>query len=456
MLVLRFSFFSLPPCLALLLLSWCAWGTAAAQSVPILAAPPRLVTDSLVRHFLARSITVQGIIGLAPAERRSFAVWAGAAGGRFAGRVGGFWYTPETDAQEQAVFDTLRRVTAELHRAQPAMVVQGAIFEILFAQVNNLRVPNAARAAFGEDTVVLPSRNFRLADMVYPGYFSPIDSGGVRWDSRPPGEAPGVPDMSQTETQLWFYCCARRQIDAGCEALHFGQVMMMDRRDPGHHGWWSMLQRVRTYARTRNRGFVLCDAHTHGEYYDPDPQHPLPDAHRQLLFDFHSYPLRATEADTGRPDRHHVRLQLPTNTARNSAIFGQSAGGIAPGGWQTSRLPALAEFDNWGRCGRPGQRGQWPCLWGFDEISWFATQPPRYRNAWLVYASARVRQLDPAVYLEMPGIRGTEAPPAPNGMYRADAAGQGDVIRAIWAGELEGRAQWLLRKHYPPFRRFMR
>lgn len=48
----------------------------------------------------------------------------------------------------------------------------------------------------------------------------------------------------------------------------------MDDHDAGHHGWWSMLQRVRAYAQTRNRGFVLCDAHTHEQYYDPDPDHP--------------------------------------------------------------------------------------------------------------------------------------------------------------------------------------
>ncbi|MEJ7662144.1 MAG: hypothetical protein WKG07_22540 [Hymenobacter sp.] len=51
-----------------------------------------------------------------------------------------------------------------------------------------------------------------------------------------------------------------RQLDAGCEALHFGQIRIMDDRDPGHRAIWSLLQRVRRYARTRNRGFVLCGA----------------------------------------------------------------------------------------------------------------------------------------------------------------------------------------------------
>ncbi|MBF9235835.1 hypothetical protein I2I05_00355 [Hymenobacter sp. BT683] len=417
---------------------------AAAQPVAGTGPPRVVLSDSLVRHFLSRSITVQGIHGLPPAERQAFAAWAGSAGARFAGRVGGFWYTPENAVQERAAFDTLRRIVAELHRVQPGMVVQGAIFEIVYAQVNNLRVPNAARAEFGEDTVAVPTRNFRLADMVYPGYFNVKEIDGYRWDSRPPGEAPGIPDMSRTETQLWFYCCARRQLDAGCEAIHFGQVMLMDKRDAGHHGWWSMLQRVRAYARTRNRGFVLCDAHTHSEYYDPDPQRPLPDSARQLLFDFHSYPLRATENDTVRAGTHGARLEIATSDARNAAIFGRSGGGVAPGGWAVRRLPALVELDNWGRCTRPGQPGQWPCIWGYDEISWFATQPSDYRDEWLVYATARVQQLDPNVYLQMPGIRGVEAPPRPVGLYRADIAGQGDIIRAIWAGETAQRGQRLL------------
>lgn len=403
-----------------------------------------VLSDSLVRHFLARAMTVQGLAELNPTERQQFVDWAGAAGTRFAGRVGGFWYTPENNRQEQALFDTLRHFTSLLHQAQPTMVVQGAVFEIIYNHGANLFVPNAVRAEFGEDTVAVPRRTFRFADMMYPGYFSPADSQHYRWDNRPPGQAPGVPDMSQPETQLWFYWCARRQLDAGCEAIHFGQVMLMDKRDPGHHGWWNMLQRVRAYARKRNRGFVLCDAHTHGEYYDPDPAHPLPDSSRQLLFDFHGFPLRGAEVDTLRHGEHGVRIEMAINGTRNEALFRRSKGGIAPGGWPTRHAPGLVELDNWGTSSNPGQPGQWPYLWGLDEISWFANQPSTYRDTWLIYAVARIHRLDPNVYLAMPGLRGVVVPPAPTRLYQANVAGQAAIIPAIWAGQTEEQAWRLL------------
>lgn len=405
----------------------------------------QVATDSLVRHYLARALTMQGFNGLAPAERRAFAAWAAGVGTRFAGRVGGFWATPGSAAQVRALQDTLRRTAAELHHAQPTLLVQGAVFEVIDACASNLPVPNVVRAEFGEDTVAVPQRNFEFAQMMYPSYFSAADSAHYRWDGRPPGEAPGIPDMSQPETQRWFYCFARQQLDAGCEAIHFGQVMRMDDRDAGHHAWWSLLQRVRAYGRTRNRGFVLCDAHTHGEYYDPDPAHPLPPAQRQLLFDFHSCPTRPLELDTLRRDQRRAYLDYADAGEPSGAIYGRSGGGLAPNGTYCAHLPALVELDN-GTLGRPGVPGQRALgvVWGLDEISWFATQPVAYRNQWLVYAAARVRQLDPAVYLEMPGLRGITAPPRPGWLYRADAAGQGETIRASWAGKTGSAARrWL-------------
>lgn len=416
------------------------WGQVApARPAGFLAGGAGSATEAGVRYRLERSVSLAQVLFLPRADRQRVFAWAGSAGMRFAGRVSCFWYTPESAAQEQAYFDSTRRAVAELHALNPDIVVQGTVFEVVYAHVGNLPVPNRLRAEFGEDTVAVPYRNFRLAKMVYPGYFSPVDSAHYRWDARPPGQAPGTPDMSRPEAQLWFYYRARRQIDAGCEALHFGQVMMMDHRDPGHHAWWALLQRVRAYARTRNRGFVLCDAHTQGEYYDPDPAHPVASDRRQLLFDFHSHPLRPVENDTVRNGPHGAHL-----AASAGAIYGQSKGGLAPGQWPCRHLPALAEFDNCGTAPVPGRPGQWPWIWGLDEISWFATRPAAYRSQWLIYAAARVRQLDPDAYLQMPGVRGVEAPPQPWSLYRADLGGQGDTIRAIWASETTARARQLL------------
>lgn len=417
-------------------IGWLLW--LLLQGVPgwaqVVAGPPigapGAVSELQLRYFLSRALTLQGTLDLPTSERAKLLRWASRLGTRFAGRVGGAWYTPESDAQEQARFETTRQAVALLRSRQPAIVVQGAVFEIVYAHVGKLTVPNYVRAEFGEDTLHPAHRLFQLASIVYPGYYAAHDSAHYRWDERPPGQAPGTPDMSSRETQMWFYFCATRQIAAGCEAIHFGQVEMMDRRDSGHAGWWSMLRRVRRYAQYRNRGFVLCDAHTLGQYYDPDTQQQ-PDSVRQLLFDFHATPMRPYEIDTLRFGSHGARLDYADWVHPGVALYELSRGGRTPSGWYCRHLPGLVEFDNFGPGPFKGP-GHWPWIWGLDEISWFATQPRLYRTKWLAYAAARVRQLDANLYLELPGMRVVTQPGQPAYNYRADLDKQGATIKAIW------------------------
>ncbi|WP_310396166.1 hypothetical protein [Hymenobacter sp.] len=78
--------------------------------------------------------------------------------------------------EEQASFDTTRRIAAKLHAQQPAMVVQEVLFEIVYAHANSLLMLNRMWANFGEDTLAVPTHLFRFADMMDPGYFSTTDS----------------------------------------------------------------------------------------------------------------------------------------------------------------------------------------------------------------------------------------------------------------------------------------
>jgi hypothetical protein len=429
--------------LGCLIFSLLASSVAAQPAVPADTLAP--VSEALVRHYLARSLSVPVLTApnLSMARRMALMRWATTAGLRLAGRQGGWWATPSSDAIVRAIIDTVRVNAQRLHALQPDIVVQGCIFEVIEPHVSNLTVPNRLRASFGEDTLSEPSRHFRFAEMMYPDYFAADNAHHYRWDERPPGQAPGVPDLSRSETQLWYYYCAVLQLNAGCEALHFGQIMLLGDRDPGHRATWSLLQRVRRYARTRNRGFVLCDAHTHGEYYDPNPAAPLPDSLRQLLFDFHSCPLRPYEADTVRAGTHAAYLAFDPSGNPVGGIYRRSRGGRAPGGWLCRHLPAQAEFDN-GPTGTPDRPGQWPLVWGRDEISWFGNQPSAYRNRWLVYAQARIRQLDPDTYFQPAGARGVSLPNYPQGWYLATEAGQAETIRAMWAGETAAEGARLL------------
>jgi len=64
------------------------------------------------------------------------------------------------------------------------------------------------------------------------------------------GEGASVPDITQQETQLFFYFMAISYLDAGIEAIHFGQVELIAMKDHGQNyaAWDSLLARIRTAA----------------------------------------------------------------------------------------------------------------------------------------------------------------------------------------------------------------
>jgi hypothetical protein len=234
--------------------------------------------------------------------------------------------------------------------------------------------------------------------------------------------------MSRPETRMWFTYLARRYIDAGVEAIHFGQVSLMDHRDADHAHWRDMMARVRRYAAGHARRHLLvCDAHvpTGGIVHDGE-----------LMFDFHSFPLRVAEVPD-KPEQGELRVGYL------DSLYGRSKGGVTPSGWACEHLPYLVELDNFGVSGHPGKPGNDCFVWGYDEIIWFARQTEGYRNDWLGYAWKWVRQHDPAGHLQMPGARclqtpvdgkrwyavNTRSPAAPGGFN------QEETIRAIWSAD---------------------
>jgi len=134
-----------------------------------------------------------------------------------------------------------------------------------------------------------------------------------------------VPDMSKLETRMWFFYLAARYIDIGVEAIHFGQVEIMDDRDPDHSAWRDMMARVRQYAAKHSRRhFLLADAHvpSGGIVHD-----------ERLLFDFHSFPLRIDEV-VADPQKGVLKAGYL------DSIFTRSKGGITPSGWNCDSLPS--------------------------------------------------------------------------------------------------------------------
>ncbi len=175
----------------------------------------------------------------------------------------------------------------------------------------------------------------------------------------------------------------------GIEAIHFGQVALMDKEDPHHVHWIDMLDRVRAYARKHaRRHYVLCDAPCPiGAYVEGG----------KLLFDFQSGSLKIAEV-AGRP------YQGVLKAGYSSASLVNGKGAVTPSGWSCEHSPYLFEFDNFG-LGDPGKPSKPPFVWGWDEITWFALLPEAQRNQWLRYAWKWVKERDPNGHLQMPGSR---------------------------------------------------
>ena len=334
-------------------------------------------------------------------------------GAKFIGRAIYMW---GGESRLDGLLERARPIVKEIHAADQDIILQAAAFEIVSRQVETLKVP---KWVFDEFGLAFENRSFDYEAMLYPD--------GHRVDHWRAGSS--VPDMSRLETRMWFFYLAARYIDIGVEAIHFGQVEIMDDRDRDHRGWRDMMARVRKYAAIHSRRhFLLTDAHVPSGGIAHDDR---------LLFDFHSFPLRIDEVVT-EPRKGVLKIGYL------DSIFTRSKGGISPSGWRCESLPYIVELDNFGSSGRGGRNIGMHFIWGYDEICWFAHQPADYRNFWLKYAWQWIRQNDPNGYLQMPGSRTLADPVGNRNWYWANTPseavptgfGQEETIKAIWAGDV--------------------
>lgn len=385
------------------------------------AAPPRAprgyrfertISRPVLESYLSRATTFAALLhGTgSPEDNIRFLERTGA---KFAGRALYMW---GGESRLESLLDRAKPIARAAHGADPDLILQAALFEIVTGQVGTLEMP---AWLFEEFSLEPETRSFRYESMVYPE---------GAWQNDHWWKGASVPDMSRLETRMWFVYLARRYFDVGVEAIHFGQVEIMDDRDPDHVHWRDMMRRVRRIANERaRRKLVICDAHvpSGGIVHDG-----------KLLFDFHSFPLRIEEV----ADRPHEGV---LKVGYLDSIFRRSRGGMTPSGWACESLPYLVELDNFGRSGRGGQNIGAHWCWGWDEICWFAHQPAEYRHRWLRYAWRWVREHDPVGYLQMPGSRTLAAPVGDRRWYFAntpseetpDGFGDEETIRAIWAAD---------------------
>lgn len=394
-----------------------AWAVDPALTHPSSSGPyafQQTISRAVLERYLARAITMEGLLN-GRGDLDDNIRMLKTTGAKLIGRSLCLW---GGEANLLANLERAKQQAPRVHAADPDMILQACIFEIVTTQVDQVPVPDWAFTALGQPA---EQRNFRYADMLYPD--------GRFQDHWRRGQS--VPDVSRLETRLWFYFLGASFIDVGCEAIHLGQTELMNRNDRNLDHYAQVLALIRTHAATKaRRRLVLLDSHVPSGGLVRDGQ---------LLMDFHSFPLRIKEV----PDRpQEAVLEL----GFSDGIYHRSKGGRTFSGWDCGHLPYLVEIDNWGVSKQPGQpKAGSIWIWGYDEITWFAQQPQEYRAKWLRYAWDWVRRTDPNGFLQMPGSRTLVSPLDQKRWYYANTPspavpeGYGDeeTIRAIWAAAEE-------------------
>ena len=309
------------------------------------------ISREVLENYLDRSMTIQSLlVGRGNFEDNLRMIEN--TGVKFIGRAVCQW---AGEGSMLANFEKERELILRVHAIDPEIILQACIFEIISENVSQIPIPDWC---FKEMGMPVEKRNFDYQKMLYPdGQFV------KHWNERS-----SVPDVSQPETQLYFFYQAATYINMGIEAIHFGQVELMNKNDKNLDHYAGVLAKIREYAKNHaRRGMIICDAHVPGGgfLYDGD----------YLLMDFHSFPLRIKEI--GNPEEAMLEV------GHTDALFLRSKGGRTYSGWTCESLPYLVEFDNFGAGRNPGQKssgGSSIWTWGYDEITWFAHQNQEYRH----------------------------------------------------------------------------
>lgn len=271
------------------------------------------------------------------------------AGVKFLGRASGIW---EGEMPEEEHFKLTKEAAEKIHKADPEIILQACIFEAIYRKdVENIKVPAYVFEAF---SLPFEDRCFNYDACIF-------DKSAGTWEN--------MLDISQIETQMWFYYRGVRYIDCGYEAFHMGQIHLYTGHDRGYKAIGKVIEMLREYGKKHARRHkVIFDAHSHSLVVNG-----------KSLLDYNAMPLTRFPV----LDREGEKLVLVRE--------GKSGGGISPEGVYEKSLPFLYEYDNWSGRDLWAQKNlsyeerAWSQWWGGDQISWFAHQSENDRNAFLEY-----------------------------------------------------------------------
>jgi hypothetical protein len=254
---LAIGFFMVAPCVL--------WADQPSTSRPGGFKFDTTISREVLENYLSRSVTMEGLLNGRGDLKDNIRMLKGE-GAKYIGRALCLWGA-EKDFVNNV--ERARKQIPEVLAADPEMVLEACVFEIVGQRVNQVAVPDWVFAAFG---LPVTNRNFVYEDMIYP-----------QGQRRSMGQGQ-VPDESRLETRMWFYYQAASYIDIGCEGIHFGQVEIMNRNDPDNARWAELLGMVRRYATSHAygrlaarwqpaAGFQRVPAARHGDARETDGSH---------------------------------------------------------------------------------------------------------------------------------------------------------------------------------------
>jgi hypothetical protein len=377
------------------------------------------ISRDVLERYLDRSVTAGYFLVAGTPERYEFPYRVDDIrmlrniGAKFIGRSMYRW-SEESKLGDPAFILYAKNLIELMHRYDPEIIFQGCIFESVSDDVNNLEIPAWVFEVF---KLPVEKRNFNAAAMVNRTVDGKIMGGRC-------------PMVNNLETKLWFYYLGKTYIDIGIEALHMGQVEHIGRDDPEKNNYKEVIDMIRAYAKDNaRRHYVLLDGHTPNHGFIKDGV---------SLLDFNSFPLRIKEVEGS------TTLEGKLEVGNSDGLYQKSLGAISPSGWKAESMPYLVEFDNFGVRRNPplGVSANDHFIWGYDDISWFATRPEEERNKWLWYAFDWLRETDPNGHLQMCVTRMISGPTAPETLrsYFANTKSiacpvgysQEETIKEIW------------------------
>ena len=294
------------------------------------------------------------------------------AGVKYVQRADSAWIP---DPWDYTLEDQIKGKLKTLHNMDPDIIFEACIFEYVDQRVNDIPIPAETFKAFG---LPVENRNFSYDKMLSP------DGQYVNaW-----GKNASIPNITQRETQMFFYHRACFFIDMGFEAIHLGQAKSIGHNDKNNECWTKVIKLIREYAKKNaRRHYVVIDAHYPGQKFV--------DKNGNSLVDFNASPTRMKVADgqTSHAPSEGNPQECVIEQGHKDSVYGLTRKLNSPSGWYTNKYPYLVEIDNYGVEEKKLNKAS-ADIWGYDEITWFAIQPQSYRQKFTEYLIKEIDSFD--------------------------------------------------------------